>query len=407
MGAEYPGPLLRDSAPRVLGALVRRFGDFDACEDALQEAMLAASIQWPAEPPDNPYGWLVTVASRRVVDHIRGERARRDRESSSASRELPDALVAPGPEDEVGDQDDTLSLLFMCCHPALTPVSQVALTLRAVAGLTTGEIAGAFLVPESTMGARISRAKARIRATGSTLTMPEGPEFAERLDAVLQVLYLTFNEGYTASSGPELQRRDLAAEAIRLTRVIHRVLPEDGEVAGLLALMLLTDARRAARTDADGGLIPLAEQDRTRWDSSLIAEGAQLITETMRHAPLGPYQLQAAIASLHVQPETDWPQIEFLYRVLCRIAPNPMATLNHAIAVAMSRGPEAGLAMLADLAADDRMARHHRLAATRAHLLELAGDTAAARADYLLAARRTTSLPEQRYLRARAERLSS
>jgi RNA polymerase sigma factor (sigma-70 family) len=405
------GRLLRELAPQVLGALLRRYHDFDACEDALQEAMLAAAVQWPAGGrPDHPQAWLVTVASRRVIDQIRSERARRDRETSSASREPADAMVAPGPGEEVPrDHDDTLTLLFMCCHPALTPASQVALTLRAVGGLTTAEVASAFLVPEATMGPRISRAKQRIRAAGSTLSLPEGPAYVERLGAVLHVLYLIFNEGYTASSGPDLQRTDLAGEAIRLTRAIHRSKPDDGEVAGLLALMLLTDARRAARTDAEGGLIPLAEQDRTRWDSDMISEGAQLVTDAMLRSPLGPYQLQAAIASLHVQApraaDTDWPQIKFLYQVLCRIAPNPMATLNHAIAVAMTDGPDAGLAMLSELAVDDRMAGHHRLTATRAHLLELAGDTAAARENYLLASRRTTSLPEQRYLRARADRL--
>lgn len=413
MSAEDVGELLRELAPQVLGALLRRYHDFDACEDALQEAMLAATIQWPIEGvPVHPRGWLITVASRRVIDQVRSERARRDRETSSAGRELSDAMIAPGPDERVPrDRDDTLTLLFMCCHPALTPASQVALTLRAVGGLTTAQVASAFLVPEATIGPRISRAKQRIRAAGTTLSVPEGPAHVERLGAVLHVLYLVFNEGYTASGGPDLQQPDLATEAVRLTRAIHRSLPGDGEVAGLLALMLLTDARRAGRTDDGGGLVPLAEQDRTRWDSGMIDEGTRLVTDAMLRSPLGPYQLQAAIASLHVQAphvaDTDWEQIRFLYQVLCRIAPNPMATLNHAIAVAMTDGPNAGLAMLSDLAADDRMARHHRLAATRAHLLELAGDTAAAREDYLLASRRATSLPEQRYLRARADRLTT
>ncbi|SCG15361.1 RNA polymerase, sigma subunit, ECF family [Micromonospora echinofusca] len=409
VGGEDLGRLLRELAPRVLGALLRRYDDFDACEDALQEAMLAATVQWPVDGvPEHPRGWLVTVAARRFIDQIRSERARRDREAASASRELPGAMVAPGPDEQVPrDHDDTLTLLFMCCHPALTPASQVALTLRAVGGLTTAEVAGAFLVPEATMGPRISRAKQRIRAADTTLS---GPAYAERLGAVLHVLYLIFNEGYTATSGPHLHRPDLATEAIRLTRAIHRSLPDDGEVAGLLALMLLTDARRATRTDAEGGLVPLGEQDRLRWDADLIEEGTRLVTDAMLRCPLGPYQLQAAIAAVHVGAphvaDTDWRQIEFLYRLLCRIAPNPMATLNHAIAVAMADGPDAGLAMVAALAADDRMARHHRLAATRAHLRELAGDMAAAREDYLLASQRTSSLPEQRYLRARADRLT-
>ncbi|SHF56506.1 RNA polymerase sigma factor [Streptoalloteichus hindustanus] len=429
MNAEDLGRLLRELAPQVLGALLRKYHDFDTCEDALQEAMLAAAVQWPADgAPEHPRGWLVTVASRRVVDQIRSERARRDREVTSANREPPDALVDPGPgERSPRDHDDTLTLLFLCCHPELTPASQVALTLRAVGGLTTAEVASAFLVPEATMAVRISRAKRRLRAAGTTWDTasdaasgtaadttsgrPGGLASAERLGAVLHVLYLIFNEGYTASSGPDLHRPDLATEAIRLTRAIHRALPDDGEVAGLLALMLLTDARRAARADAEDGLVPLAEQDRTRWDSAMIEEGVRLVTDAMLRSPLGPYQLQAAIASLHTQApraeDTDWPQIRFLYRVLCRIAPNPMATLNHAIAVAMTDGPEAGLAMVSELSADERMAQHHRLTATRAHLLELAGDTTAAREHYLLAADRTASLPEQRYLRARADRLAA
>ncbi|MFI5840138.1 RNA polymerase sigma factor [Catenuloplanes sp. NPDC051500] len=400
--------LLRDLSPQVLAALVRRYRDLPACEDALQEALLAAALQWPAEGmPASPRGWLVTVASRRVVDLIRSERARRDREAADAAEALRPAAV-PGPgEERLGDRDDTLELLFLCCHPALTPVSQVALTLRAVGGLTTAEVAGAFLVPEATMGVRISRAKQRIRAAGVVADLP----FADRLDAVRHVLYLIFNEGYTASSGPLLQRPDLASEAIRLARTLHRTLPDDGEVAGLLALMLLTDARRAARADADGGLIPLPEQDRSRWDHDLIREGTTLVTDAMSHAPLGPYQLQAAIASLHVTaPDvaaTDWPQIRLLYRVLCRIAPSPMASLNQAIAVAMTDGPDAGLAMLAGLAQDARLTGHHRLASTRAHLRELAGDPTGAQQDYLLAAALTTSLPERHYLRGRAARLTS
>ncbi|MFC7624879.1 RNA polymerase sigma factor [Microlunatus sp. GCM10028923] len=404
MTSDDLGELWRELAPQVLGTLVRRYQDFDGCEDATQEALLAAMTQWPAEGlPEQPRSWLVTVASRRLLDHRRSESARRARERLDAERDV------AGPPGEDHDHDDSLELLFMCCHPALTPPSQVALTLRAVGGLTTTEIASAFLVPPATMGPRISRAKGRIKAAGATLHRPDPAEYAERLPAVLQTLYLIFNEGYTASSGPELQRTDLTAEAIRLTRTLHRSLPGDGEVAGLLALMLLTDARRATRTGPDGGLVPLAEQDRSRWDGGRIEEGSRLITEAMQASPLGPYQLQAAIAALHVQAatvaDTDWRQIRILYRVLCRIAPNPMASLNHAIAIAMTDGPRAGLDRLAELAADEPLAGHHRLPATRAHLLELAGDTAAAREDFLLAARLTTSLPEQRYLRSRADRL--
>jgi RNA polymerase sigma factor (sigma-70 family) len=405
------GDLLRELAPQVLGVLLRRHGGFDSCEDAVQEALLAAATQWPAEGlPDNPRAWLITVASRRLVDQVRSEQARRRREVTAAAREAPDADLAPGPDDGGRtDQDDTLQLLFLCCHPALTPASQVALTLRAVGGLTTAEIAQAFLVPEATMAPRISRAKQKIRAAGASFPMPTSPEWADRLAAVLQVLYLIFNEGYTTSSGPDLHRQELTGEAIRLTRMVQLALPDDGEVAGLLALMLLTDARRPARTAPDGALVPLAEQDRSRWDAAAIAEGTALVTGAMARSPLGPYQLQAAVAALHVQApraqDTDWAQIRILYQILSRIAPNPMVTLNHAVAVAMSEGPRAGLDLLDELERDDRMARHHRLYAVRGHLLELAGDEAGARESYRLAARRTTSLPEQRYLMGRAARL--
>ncbi|MFB8005678.1 RNA polymerase sigma factor [Nocardia sp. NPDC056000] len=409
---ENLGNRLRELAPQVLGALLRRYEAFDTCEDAVQEALLAAVRQWPVDGmPDDPRAWLVTVASRRVVDHIRSEEARRRREEAAAVRDGPGAYLAAAPDDSgSGNHDDTLTLLFLCCHPALTESSRIALTLRAVGGLGTAEVARAFLVPEATMGPRISRAKQRIRAAGSRFEMPTGEEYTERLGAVLHVLYLIFNEGYTASSGPELRRDELASEAIRLTRSLHRALPDDGEVAGLLALMLLTDARRSARVDAGGGLVPLAEQDRTRWDAARIEEGAALVSDAMGRSPLGPYQLQAAIAALHVQAaraeDTDWQQIRTLYRILGRIAPNPMVTLNHAVAVAMTDGPRAALELLAELDADPRMAGHHRLHAVRAHLLELAEDNSAAREAYLLAARRTTSLPEQRYLLDRADRIS-
>ncbi|MGW0480433.1 RNA polymerase sigma factor [Nonomuraea sp. NPDC003214] len=406
---ERLGDLLRELAPQVLGVLMRRYGGFEECEDAVQEALLAAASQWPAEGvPDSPRAWLITVASRRLVDHVRSEQARRRREVAAAVREAPDADLAPAPGEEgPGDRDDTLTLLFLCCHPALTPASQVALTLRAVSGLTTAEIARAFLVPEATMAPRISRAKQRIKAAGASFELPPPGERADRLDAVLHTLYLIFNEGYTASSGPDLHRGELTAEAIRLTRLVHRSLPGDGEVAGLLALMLLTEARRPARTGPDGGLVPLAEQDRGLWDAALAEEGTALVTAAMSASPLGPYQLQAAIAALHVQaprPEdTDWEQIRILYGILGRIAPNPMVTLNHAIAVAMTRGPRAGLGLLESLDDDPRMARHHRLHAVRAHLQDLAGEHDAARENYRLAARLTTSLPEQRYLRQKAE----
>ncbi|MGK5675313.1 RNA polymerase sigma factor [Micromonospora sp. URMC 106] len=402
--------LLRDLAPQVLGLLVRRHGQFDAAEDAVQEALLAAALQWPEQGvPDNPRAWLLTVASRRLTDEWRSERARRDRETAVAVREPAYATVAPAADEEPPAGDDTLTLLFLCCHPALARSAQVALTLRAVGGLTTAQIARAHLVPEATMSQRVRRAKQRIEAAGARFTMPAPGERDERLRAVLQVLYLIFNEGYTTSGGPDLHRADLTTEAIRLARMLHRLLPDDGEVTGLLALMLLTDAHRAARTGPAGELIPLAEQDRDRWDSAAIAEGIALVTEALTWSPPGPYQLQAAIAAVHAEApsaeRTDWPQILALYRLLARIAPNPMITLNQAVAVAMVDGPRAGLALLAPLDADDRTAGHHRLAAVRAHLLELAGEPRAARAAYLAAARGTTSLPEQRYLELRAARL--
>jgi RNA polymerase sigma factor (sigma-70 family) len=411
--------LLRSLAPRVLAVLVRRHGQFDACEDAVQEALLAAATQWPAEGvPAEPAGWLVTVAGRRLTDLWRSESARRRREVADAVARPYHELIAPGPGDEpdrAGQTDDTLTLLFLCCHPALSAPSQVALTLRAVGGLTTEQIASAFLVPESTMGQRISRAKQKIKEAGARFAMPAPAERGERLAVVLQVLYLIFNEGYTATSGPDLQRVELTAEAIRLTREVRHALPVDGsdpaggEAAGLLALMLLTDSRRATRSTADGALVPLAEQDRSRWDADLIREGSELIEQTMATAPLGPYQLQAAIAAIHAEATsteaTDWRQILVLYGILDRMAPNPMVTLNRAIATAQVHGPRAGLALLDSLDDDKRVAEHHRLDAVRGHLLELAGEPAAAREAYARAARRTVSLPEQRYLEAKSARL--
>ncbi|WP_433316107.1 RNA polymerase sigma factor [Micromonospora chersina] len=404
--------LLRALAPQVLGVLVRRHGQFYACEDAVQEALLAAATQWPAQGlPDHPRSWLVTVATRRLTDEWRSERARRDREVAVAVREPAYAAVAPPADEEPPSRDDTLKLLFLCCHPALTVSAQVALTLRAVGGLSTAEIARAYLVPEATMSQRIRRAKQRIEAAGARFDMPSAADRDARLRAVLHVLYLVFNEGYTASSGAELHRAELTGEAIRLARELRRLLPDDGEVAGLLALMLLTDAHRAARTGPGGELVPLTEQDRTRWDRAGIAEGVALVTESLTWSAPGPYQVQAAIAAVHAEAptaaETDWRQIVALYRLLARLAPNPMVTLNQAAAVAMVDGPRAGLALLAPLDADERTAGHHRLAAVRAHLLELAGDRDDARTAYLAAARATTSLPERHYLEVRAARLAT
>ncbi|WP_427891122.1 RNA polymerase sigma factor [Kribbella sp. GL6] len=392
--------LLRELAPQVLGALVRRYGHFDTAEDAVQEALLAAAQQWPEDGvPASPRGWLITVASRRLTDLLRREQARQRRE---------DRVARWAPQgDPVGDADDTLVLLFLCCHPSLSPASQIALTLRAVGGLTTAEIARAFLVPEATMTRRITRAKASVKDSGARFTLPADRE--ERLGAVLQVVYLIFNEGYASTTGPHLQRVELAAEGIRLARMLYRMLPGDAEVAGLLALLLLTDARRPARTGPLGELVPMAEQDRSRWIPELIREGVDLITATLPRGPVGPYQLQAAIAAVHDESpsadETDWPQIVALYEVLLQLTDNPMVALNHVVAVAMARGPAEGLRLLGKIEHDDHLAKDHRLFAVRAHLLEMSGDRPAARAAYEEAARRTTSLPQQRYLNSRASNL--
>jgi RNA polymerase sigma factor (sigma-70 family) len=403
--------LLRELAPQALGALARRYGNFDLCEDAVQEALLAAATQWPAQGvPDSPRGWLITVASRRLTDQLRSESARRRREVTAVTSTPSDELLAP-PADVLPAKDDTLTLLFMCCHPALSPASQIALTLRAVAGLTTAEIASAFLVPEATMAQRISRAKRTIKTSGIAFQMPPEAERAERLNSVLQVLYLIFNEGYTATSGPNLHRTDLTAEAIRLAGMVHAQLPDDGEVAGLYALMLLTDARRPARTTPDGALVPLTEQDRSRWNRESIARGVALVTGALSRTLVGPYQLQAAIAAIHDEAptaeDTDWPQILALYELLRQASDNPMVALNHAVAIAMVHGPQAGLDRLAALDDDQRLASNHRLAAVRAHLLEMTGDVDAARACYQQAARLTTSQPERRYLSARADQLAT
>jgi RNA polymerase sigma factor (sigma-70 family) len=399
--------LLRELAPQVLGSLMRRFGDFSAAEDAVQEALLAAALQWPeAGVPENSRGWLIQVASRRMTDHLRAESARRRREAAVVMNVAADEQFAPAADAET-EQDDTLILLFMCCHPALTRPSAIALTLRTVGGLTTAEIASAFLVPEATMAQRISRAKQRIKSSGVPFRMPTDAERAERLGAVLHVLYLIFSEGYTASTGATLHRADLSSEAIRLTRAVHHLLPDDCEVSGLLALMLLTDARRDARTGAEGELIPLAEQDRARWDRRAIDEGIALLTKTLPRGAVGPYQVQAAIAAVHDEAtrveDTDWPQILGLYGLLERMSDNPMVTLNRAIAHAMVHGPAAGLALIDAL--EPRLDGHHRLHAVRAHLLEQAGDLAAAAAEYRIAARRTASVAEREYLLMRAARL--
>jgi RNA polymerase sigma factor (sigma-70 family) len=397
--------ILRDLVPQVLGALVRHYGGFDTCEDAVQEALVAAATQWPADGfPANPKAWLIRVASRRRTEIWRNETARRRREETVALRE-------PSTPDPAPAVDDTLTLFLLCCHPSLTPISQVALTLRAVGGLTTAEIARALLVPEATVAQRISRAKQSIKASGAVFQLPPPQELADRVNAVLHVLYLIFNEGYTASSGPVLHRVDLTSEAIRLTRQLRAERPDDGEVAGLLALMLLVDARRPARTRPDGALIPLAEQDRSLWSAGAIAEGTDLITATLQTARIGPYQLQAAIAAVHDEAahaaDTDWRQILGLYELLGTVAPGPMVTLSRIVAVAMVYGPGAGLDQLTAAEADPALAGNHRLDAVRAHLLDLAGDRIAARESYRIAARRTLNAPEQRYLESRAADLAS
>jgi RNA polymerase sigma factor (sigma-70 family) len=400
-GADTEG-LLRELAPRALGAVVRRYGNFADAEDAVQEALLAAATTWPADgAPDDPLAWLIRVASRRMADIYRRDGARRHREEVAASW----SLSPPGP---VPAHDDTLTLMLMCCHPALTPASAIPLTLRAVGGLTTAEIATAFLVPEATMAQRISRAKAKIKASAEPLALPRPGAGGDRMRMVLHVLYLIFNEGYAASSGPDLARTDLSGEAIRLARAVHAAVPQDAEVTGLLALMLLTDARRPARTGADGELIPLAEQDRSLWDRAAVAEGVALITEALRRGQVGEYQVQAAIAAVHDQAAshdgTDWAEILALYGLLERMTGNPMVTLNRAVAAAMAHGPDAGLALLDGLGG--RLGDHHRLHSVRAHLLEQAGDTRSAIAEFQAAAARTSNVREQYYLTMNAARLA-
>jgi RNA polymerase sigma factor (sigma-70 family) len=411
--ASAVGHLLRELAPQVLGAVTRRHGDFAAAEDAVQDAMISAATQWTEQGiPDNPSGWLFHVAMRRFTDQLRSEMARRRREDAVASELWAEWAFVPPPEVDLdAQQDDTLVLLFMCCHPALTLPTAIALTLRAVGGLTTAEIANAFLVPEATMAQRISRAKQSIKTSKVPFSMPSDAERVERLRAVLHVLYLIFSEGYTSSVGASLHRPDLSNEAIRLTRAVHALLPRDGEVVGLLALMLLTDARRAARTGENGELIPLDEQDRSLWDRPLVEEGRALVAEALSAGTVGTYQLQAAIAALHDEAprveDTDWPQILALYDVLEGMSDNPMVVLNQAIAAAMVHGPATGLERLTALDADARVAGHYRLDAVRAHLYEMSGDRERAIAHYRAAAERTTSMPERNYLITKAARLAT
>ncbi|MFT3923329.1 MAG: sigma-70 family RNA polymerase sigma factor [Myxococcales bacterium] len=405
--------LLRELSPQVLGAVMRKHRDFAAAEDAVQEAMVAAATQWPGQGiPENPRGWLIQVASRRMTDHIRAELARKRREVFVVMQAPADEQLVPAADSDLpAERDDTLILLFMCCHPDLTRPSAIALTLRAVGGLTTAEIANAFFVPEATMAQRISRAKQTINQAGRSFGLPAAESRAENLSAVLHVLYLIFNEGYTSSSGPNLARVDLSDEAIRLTRELHAQLPEPPEVAGLLALMLLTDARRPARSGPQGELIPLDEQDRSLWDRAMIEEGVQLVTRALSRGAVGPYQIQAAVAAVHDEAKdsasTDWSEIVALYGLLMHMTDNPMVRLNHAIAVAMVQGPQRGLELIAELDQDSRLSGHYRLDAVRAHLFEMAHDRERAIRHYQAAAGRTSSVPERDYLMARAARLTS
>jgi RNA polymerase sigma factor (sigma-70 family) len=409
MSEESIDDLLRRLTPVVLGAVVRRYGHFDTCEDAVQEALLAAAQQWRTDGvPQLPHAWLIQVASRRLTDLLRAEQARRRREGTVASWALPQDRVAPAADADRAGADDTLVLLMMCCHPSLSQASQIALTLRAVGGLRTAEIARALLASEASTTRRVTRAKRTIQDGGVPFRLPPPAERAGRLATVMRVLYLIFTEGYSATAGPELHRPDLVAEAIRLTETLHALLPDDPEVTGLLALMLLTDARAPARTTADGALVPMQEQDRSRWKAASIRRGIELISQALPRGDVGPYQLQAAIAAVHDEAssaaDTDWPQIVALYELLRKVAPGPVTELNHAVAVAMADGPAAGLDAL-DALDDPRLAHDHRLHAARAHLLEMAGDSDAARASFRLAAGHATNQRHIHYLRTRAERL--
>lgn len=394
--------LFKDLSPRILGALVRRYRDLQACEDALQEALLQAAQSWPRTGvPDDPRAWLIHVANRRMVDVVRSETSRRLREEVVVSVVPVDEQLALAADEALSqERDDSLELLFMCCQPSLTSASAIALTLRAVGGLTTAEIARAFIVPEMTMAQRLSRARQTLKDAGV-----QEVDRRARLPSVMHVLYLIFNEGYVASAGDDVHRVDLAEEAIRLTRMLRRSLPAEPEVMGLLALMLLTDARRDARTGASGEVIPLDAQDRTKWNRAQIEEGSALVESAFNQRDVGAYQLQAAIASLHDEASstetTDWPQIIELYSALLKLTPSPMVALNRAIAVSMVEGPRAGLELISTLNFD-----HYRVDATRAHLLEKLGEVSEAVTLYRRAADRTDSTPERNHLLLKAAQLA-
>jgi RNA polymerase sigma-70 factor (ECF subfamily) len=393
----------RESAGRAVATLARVFGDITLAEDAVQEAFAVASERWPADGlPPNPGGWIVTTARNKALDRLR-------RESSRAGREFQAAALLGGPEPEMPDQeleegpvrDDQLRLIFTCCHPALAPEARIALTLRLIAGLQTPEIARAFLVPEPTIAQRLVRAKRKIKGAGIPYRVPEDHELPARLPDVLAVVYLVFNEGYAASAGDTLVRQDLCAEAVRLARLLADLMPDEPEVSGLLALLLLTESRRAARTTAAGALVLLADQDRTRWDRALITEGQRIVRGCLRRNQPGPYQVQAAIAAVHsaaaTAPQTDWRQILALYDQLLAQSPTPVVALNRAVALAETDGPAAALAEVDALALDG----YHLYHATRADLLRRLGRGPQAAAAYDQAIALAENAAERSFLTAR------